>query len=95
MNFIVAAVLDLGHTIPCADYGRERKVRRLIPQGTGRENLLENGFVRGFKMHRCIQNVIDAVAAGRYLCCFLVYYTADFIELKLLSLLDTERRYFA
>lgn len=40
MNFIVVAVVDLGHTIPCEDYGRERKVRRLIPQGTSRENLL-------------------------------------------------------
>lgn len=46
-------------------------------------------------MHRCIQNVIDAVGAASYLCCFLVYYVVDFIELKLFTLLDTERSYFA
>lgn len=41
-------------------------------------------------MHRCIQNVIDAVGAARYLCWQHVYYAVDFIEMKLFSLLDTE-----
>lgn len=41
-------------------------------------------------MHRCVQNVIDAVEAATYLCCFPVYYVVDFIELKLFTLLDTE-----
>ena len=37
---VVVVSVDRGHTIPCEDYGRERKVRRLIPVGAELENLL-------------------------------------------------------
>lgn len=30
---VAVLVVDPAHTIPCEDYGREKKVRRLIPQG--------------------------------------------------------------